>query len=62
MLESPQLANVESKFPMMQELVQHWCHDGKTSAPLRPSVEIAAMSTAMSESEASVSALGWQMA
>ena len=57
--ESPQLANVDSRFPVMREFVQNWCHFQKTFALLRPSVEIAAVSTAASESESIVSALGW---
>ena len=56
-LESPQLANVESKFPVMRGLVQHWCRSRKTFAPLRSSAESAAVSTTASESDVSVSAL-----
>ena len=37
-LESPQLANVNSNFPVMREFVQHWCRSRKTFALLRPSV------------------------
>ena len=44
-LESPQLANVESYFPVMREFVQHWCHSRKNFALLRPSVGIAAVSS-----------------
>ena len=39
LLESPQLAHVESKFPVMRELVQHWCHSRETFARLTSSVE-----------------------
>ena len=51
---------MDSKFLVMREFVQHWCHCRKTFALLRPSVEIAAVSTAPSESESTVSALGWR--
>ena len=57
-LESPQLADVDSTFPVMREVVQNWCRSRKTFAHLRSSVQVAAMSTAASEPEASVSALG----
>ena len=43
----------------MRGVVQIWCRSRKTFAPLRSSVEIAAVSTAASESESCVSALGW---
>ena len=49
----------KNKFPVMRELVQRWCRCRKTFASHRSSVEIAAVSTAVSESEESVSALGW---
>ena len=58
-VDSPQFANAENKFPMMREIVQRWCRSRKTFASHRSSVEIAAVSTAVSESEESVSALGW---
>ena len=33
MLESPQLANVENKFPVMRELIQHWCRSRRVFFP-----------------------------
>ena len=32
-LESPQLANVEFKFPVMRELIQHWCQSRRVFYP-----------------------------
>ena len=35
-LESPQLANVEFKFPVMRELIQHWCQSRRVFFPQKP--------------------------
>ena len=45
-LESPQLANVEFKFPVMRELIQHWCQSRRVFFPQKPPMEVAAVSTA----------------
>ena len=58
-LESPQLANVENKFPMIRELVQHWCHSRRVFFPQKPPKETAAVGTAAGDTDATVSALGW---
>ena len=58
-LESPQLANVEFKFPVMRELIQHWCQSRRVLSPQKPPMEIAAVSTAASDSDVTVSAVGW---
>ena len=58
-LESPQLANVEFKFPVMRELIQHWCQSGRVFSPQKPPTEIAAVSIAASDSDVTVSAVGW---
>ena len=57
-LESPQLANVECKFPVMRELIQHWCQSRRVFSPQKPPKEIAAVSTAASDSDVTVSAVG----
>ena len=44
---------------LMRELVQHWCHSRRIFSPLKPPTEIAAVSTAVDDSDATVSALGW---
>ena len=56
-LESPQLANVENKFPAMREL--HWCRSRRVFFPQKPPMEIAAVSTTVGDSDATESALGW---
>ena len=53
-LESPQLANVEFKFPVMRELIQHWCQSRRVFF-----MEVAAVSTASRDSDVTVSAVGW---
>ena len=58
-LESPQLANVEFKFLVMRELIQHWCQSRRVFFPQKPPMEIAAVSTAASGSDVTVSAVGW---
>ena len=35
-LESPQLVNVEFKFPVVRELVQHWCQSRRVFFPQKP--------------------------
>ena len=52
-LQSPQLTNVEFKFLVMRELIQHWCQSRRTAR------EVAAVSTAASDSDVTVSAVGW---
>ena len=44
---------------LMRELVQHWCHSPRIFSPLKPPTEIAAVSNAVDDSDATVSALGW---
>ena len=58
-LESPQSANVENKLPVMRELIQHWWLSLRVVFPQKPPVEVAAVSTAAGDSDATVSALGW---
>ena len=58
-LESPQLANVEFKFPVMRELIQHWCRSRRVFFPQKQPMEVAAVSTAARESDVTVSAVGW---
>ena len=58
-LESPQLANVEFKFPVMRELIQHWCQLRRVFFPQKPPMEVAAVSTAAKDSDVTVSAVGW---
>ena len=58
-LESPQLANVEFKFPVMRELIQHWCQSRRVFFPQKPPMEVAAVSTAARDSDVTVSAVGW---
>ena len=58
-LESPQSVNVENKFPVMRELIQHWCRSRGVLFPQKPPMEIAAVSTTAEDSDATVSALGW---
>ena len=53
-LESPQLANVEFKFTVMRELIQHCCQ-----TPQKPPMEVAAVSAAAKDSGVTVSAVGW---
>ena len=57
-LESPQLANVDNKFPVLRELIQHWCRSRRVFFPQKLPMEIAAVST-NADSDATVSALGW---
>ena len=59
MLESPQLANVEFKFPVMRELIKHWCQSRRVFFPQKPSMEVAAVSNAARDSDVTVSAVGW---
>ena len=59
MLESPQLANVELKFPVMRELIQHWCQSRRVFFPQKPPMGVAAVSTAARDSDVTVSAVGW---
>ena len=40
-LESPQLANVEFKFPVMRALIQHWCQSRRVFFPQKPPMEVA---------------------
>ena len=58
-LESPQLENVEFKFPVMRELIQHWCQSRRVFFPQKQPMEVAAVSTAARESDLTVSAVGW---
>ena len=58
-LESPQLANVGFKFPMMRELIQRWCQSRRVFFPQKPPMEVAAVSTAARDSDVTVSAVGW---
>ena len=58
-LESPQLANVEFKFPVMRELIQHWCQSRRAFLPQKPPMEVAAVSTAARDSDVTVSEVGW---
>ena len=58
-LESPQLANVEFKFPVMRELIHHWCQSRRVFFPQKPPMEVAAVSTAARDSDVTVSAVGW---
>ena len=58
-LESPQLANVEFKFPVMRELIQHWCQSRRVFFPQKQPMEVAAVSTAARDSDVTVSAVGW---
>ena len=58
-LESPQLTNVEFKFPVMRELIQHWCQSRRVFFPQKLPMEVAAVSTAARDSEVTVSAVGW---
>ena len=58
-LESPQLANVEFKFPVMRELIQHWCQSRRVFFPQKPPTEVALVSTAAKDSDITVSAVGW---
>ena len=58
-LESPQLANVEYKFPVMRELIQHLCQSRRVFFPQKPPMEVAAVSTAARDSDVTVSAVGW---
>ena len=48
-LESPQLANVEFKFPVMRELIQHWCPSRRVFFPQKPPMEVAAGSVLLRE-------------
>ena len=57
-LESPQLANMEFKFPVMRELTQHWCQSRRVFFPQKPPMEMAAVSTAARDSDVTVSAVG----
>ena len=43
----------------MRELIQHWCQTRRVFFPQKPPKEIAAVSTAAGDSDATVSALGW---
>ena len=54
-----ELANVEFKFPVMRELIQHWCQSRRVFFPQKPPMEIAAVSTAARDSDVTVSAVGW---
>ena len=58
-LESPQLANVKNKFPVMRELIQHWCRSRRVFFLQKPPMEIATVSSTAGGSDATVSALGW---
>ena len=58
-LESPQLANVEFKFPVMRELIQHWCQSRIVFYPQKPPMEVATVSTAARDSDVTVCAVGW---
>ena len=58
-LESPQLANVEFKFPAMRELIQHWCQSRRVFFPQKPPMEVATVSTAARDSDVTVCAVGW---
>ena len=59
-LESPQLANVEFKFPVMRELIQHWCQSRRVFFSQKQPMEVAAVSTAAArDSDVTVSAVGW---
>ena len=49
-LESAQLANVESKFPVMRELLQQWCPSRRILSPQKPPMEIATVSTTVGDS------------
>ena len=57
-LESPQFASVENKFPVMRELVQHWCRSRSIFCPQKPPMEIAAVSPTVGDSDATV-ACAW---
>ena len=57
-LERPQLANVEVKFPVMRELIQHWCRSRRVFFPEKPPMEIAALSTTAGDSDVTESAVG----
>ena len=57
-LECPQLANVKFKFPVMRELIQHWCQS-KVFFPQKPPMKVATVSTAARNSDVTVSAIGW---
>ena len=61
-LESAQLANVEFKFPVMRELIQHWCQSRGVFFPQKPPMEIAAVGTAAGDSDVTVSAFAWNLA
>ena len=58
-LESPQLAIVEFKFPVMRELIQHWCQSRRVFFPQNRQWKFAAVSTAARDSDVTVSAVGW---
>ena len=58
-LESPQLANVEFKFPVMRELIQHWCQSRRVFYPQKPPMEVVTVSTAARDSDVTVCAVGW---
>ena len=48
-----------NKFLVMSELVQHWCRSRRTFCARKPPMEIAAVSTTVGDSGATVSALAW---
>ena len=50
---------LEFKFPVMRELIQHWCQSRRVFFPQKPPMEVAAVSTAASDSDVTVSAVGW---
>ena len=58
-LKTPQLANVEFKFLVMHELIQHWCQSRRVFFAQKPPMEVAAVSTAARDSDVTVSAVGW---
>ena len=53
-----QLAKNEFKFPVMRELIQHWCQSRRVFFPQKPPMEVAAVSTAARDSDVTVSAVG----
>ena len=57
-LESPQLANVENKFPVLRELIQHWCRSRRILSSKKPPLEIAAVSATVGDSGAVFSLSG----
>ena len=48
-LESPQLANVEFKFPVMRELIQHWCLSRRVFFRQKSTIKVAAGSVLLRE-------------